>query len=492
MATLLQQAIDLAKAGNRQEAETVLHRVLADQPNNEVAWIWLSGVTRDKAVKVDALQKALALNPTNNLAKEGITRFGGTLSSAITSETEVPLTSPVLEEPPEVGEVDIESSFLAELTDDEPELPAFEPVADTPEPDSSLKVDADDSSDFGDFNFTFDDELDLTTDTAESTSETPADDAPFDWGTFDFEGDTPFNFDLDAPAETKSQEPTATDSGAFDFDFGDTSPPDLQPTASEPAASQSDDPFTNLFGDETAAESDTTFSWDDAPDFNFAEPETTATPTEEADAGVDIIARLGPAEATSNSEASIEASVDADSDSDFNFDVFDEPDLKFDDSDPKTVLKSTAIAKQKQQEQQGTLILVVALIILLVVLGAAMWVFDDVVGRYTVIPAPSELTRNADRPNSAGVSTVNFNGFPADRVRIQWARNNEAETCVTPGIGLAIDLGEAQPSIISNQVCSGDTCLFEKTDLTGVAQTQITIQYQCGSNAVITMFNDGP
>lgn len=69
----LNQAIDLAKAGHKDEAATLLRQVVAAQPVNQAAWLWLSAVTTEPAEASAALEQAKAIDPSHpslNRAKD--------------------------------------------------------------------------------------------------------------------------------------------------------------------------------------------------------------------------------------------------------------------------------------------------------------------------------------------------------------------------------------------------------------------------------------
>lgn len=59
----LQEAIDLAKAGRKVEARDALRRVVALQPVNQAAWLWLSAVAAEPAEAEAALVQARRINP---------------------------------------------------------------------------------------------------------------------------------------------------------------------------------------------------------------------------------------------------------------------------------------------------------------------------------------------------------------------------------------------------------------------------------------------
>ena len=68
--TTLEQAISLAKSGQKNEAREILRGLIALQPVNQAAWLWLSAVASDKAEAAAALAKAREIDPAHpSLAK---------------------------------------------------------------------------------------------------------------------------------------------------------------------------------------------------------------------------------------------------------------------------------------------------------------------------------------------------------------------------------------------------------------------------------------
>jgi hypothetical protein len=61
----LQHAIALAQAGERDRARALLREIVRDEPQSEVAWLWLSAVVDDPREQLDALERAQAINPAN-------------------------------------------------------------------------------------------------------------------------------------------------------------------------------------------------------------------------------------------------------------------------------------------------------------------------------------------------------------------------------------------------------------------------------------------
>jgi len=175
MTTLLQQAIELAKSGNRDDAEILIRQSLEENPNNEIAWMWLSGVTRDVLVKREALSRVLQLNPDNELARQGLARFG---MPEIEDETpeDIPPTEPTH------IDIKIDAPVAGAVEDIDHTATASEPLG---KADQEASVFSDMPDDF-DFDFDMDEPpvFDVDLDSLEE---------PFDASIS--EDDDPFNFD---------------------------------------------------------------------------------------------------------------------------------------------------------------------------------------------------------------------------------------------------------------------------------------------------------
>jgi tetratricopeptide (TPR) repeat protein len=61
----LQQGISAARAGQRREARDLLREVVAIDPRNVLAWMWLSGLLDGLDERIAACERALALDPGN-------------------------------------------------------------------------------------------------------------------------------------------------------------------------------------------------------------------------------------------------------------------------------------------------------------------------------------------------------------------------------------------------------------------------------------------
>lgn len=70
--SVLQQAIEDARAGRRDDAVRRLRQITADHPDNVDAWIWLGGTAPDAAEQRQALERALEIDPHNKRARQGL------------------------------------------------------------------------------------------------------------------------------------------------------------------------------------------------------------------------------------------------------------------------------------------------------------------------------------------------------------------------------------------------------------------------------------
>jgi twitching motility two-component system response regulator PilG len=71
-AELVQQAVSAAKIGNTAEARRLLVQLTQAEPDNETAWLWLSGVAESPQEALFCLDKVLELNPANERAKANL------------------------------------------------------------------------------------------------------------------------------------------------------------------------------------------------------------------------------------------------------------------------------------------------------------------------------------------------------------------------------------------------------------------------------------
>jgi hypothetical protein len=72
---LLQRGIAAARSGRCVEARQMLEQVVEADPNNEMGWLWLSGLVATNSQKRICLEQVLRSNPRNGYARAGIARL---------------------------------------------------------------------------------------------------------------------------------------------------------------------------------------------------------------------------------------------------------------------------------------------------------------------------------------------------------------------------------------------------------------------------------
>lgn len=72
---LLQLGIQAARQGNRAAARRLLLQVVDQDPNNELAWIWMASVAETVVERRNYLERVLEINPNNERAKQALSRL---------------------------------------------------------------------------------------------------------------------------------------------------------------------------------------------------------------------------------------------------------------------------------------------------------------------------------------------------------------------------------------------------------------------------------
>ncbi|SRR6266540_614787 len=67
---LLQRAIKAARAGHELTARDIFLQIVESEPQNEVAWMWLTGLLDDLDDRIDACEKVLEINSGNANARQ--------------------------------------------------------------------------------------------------------------------------------------------------------------------------------------------------------------------------------------------------------------------------------------------------------------------------------------------------------------------------------------------------------------------------------------
>src|SRR5215470_12061485 len=71
-ASLLTQAVDALRAGDKARARDLLGQAIRLNPADDRAWLWLSGAVETDDERRRCLERALQLNPRNEAARRGL------------------------------------------------------------------------------------------------------------------------------------------------------------------------------------------------------------------------------------------------------------------------------------------------------------------------------------------------------------------------------------------------------------------------------------
>jgi hypothetical protein len=82
MATSLELAISAIRSGRREEGRQLLNLLIQQNPNNELAWLWMSSVVENDEQRARCLYHVLAINPNNTIARQGLKVLGIVVSDS--------------------------------------------------------------------------------------------------------------------------------------------------------------------------------------------------------------------------------------------------------------------------------------------------------------------------------------------------------------------------------------------------------------------------
>ncbi|MFN8455624.1 MAG: hypothetical protein U0401_13320 [Anaerolineae bacterium] len=118
MATSLELAITAIRSGRKEEGRQLLNLLIQQNPNNEMAWLWMSSVVNNDEQRARCLYHVLAINPNNDLAQRGLQLLGIVVSDSrpvrIPRDSQpIPIQKPAPAEPfvPNIFEQGLEQSL---------------------------------------------------------------------------------------------------------------------------------------------------------------------------------------------------------------------------------------------------------------------------------------------------------------------------------------------------------------------------------------------
>jgi Tol biopolymer transport system component len=77
---ILDAAIELVRAGRKDEARQMLQRLIREDPKREMVWLWFVETLPEPAMRVAALRECLKHNPDSQHAREGLALLGASVT----------------------------------------------------------------------------------------------------------------------------------------------------------------------------------------------------------------------------------------------------------------------------------------------------------------------------------------------------------------------------------------------------------------------------
>jgi hypothetical protein len=134
--SILQLGIEAARDGNKEEARNLFRLLTRQEPNSAPAWLWLAGVAENREERQAALERVVAIDPTNEMAVKGLQALGVRSGSAEPPQAVVapPPLAPQPEAAPSNDDLDpfAELDALSDVMADAEPTARREPVAAAP------------------------------------------------------------------------------------------------------------------------------------------------------------------------------------------------------------------------------------------------------------------------------------------------------------------------------------------------------------------------
>ncbi|RMF81100.1 MAG: hypothetical protein D6737_06010 [Chloroflexi bacterium] len=96
---MVREGINAYRAGKKEEARTLLLKVVELDPRNEQGWLWLSGLLDSEEEQRICLENVLVINPNNEQARQGVKMLDQKLSGELDENTQLPSPSDSLVTP---------------------------------------------------------------------------------------------------------------------------------------------------------------------------------------------------------------------------------------------------------------------------------------------------------------------------------------------------------------------------------------------------------
>ena len=138
--SLLREGQEAARRGDNATARSFLSQVVEHDPDNEVAWLWLSGVVEDVEEQQICLENVLVINPDNTKARKGLEYLQSQVSATqadVTSDTPTYADAYEPSASDEMGSPQVEAQmpehYALQGVPGDQSLETSEPEFDTPE-----------------------------------------------------------------------------------------------------------------------------------------------------------------------------------------------------------------------------------------------------------------------------------------------------------------------------------------------------------------------
>ena len=108
---LLRQGVAALKMGDRALAINLLARAVRNDPQSELAWLYLAGAVTDPTQRRTCLERVLSLNPLNEAARQGLHGLGRAPAPAPAPApvAPIPATSTTMRLPPTPASLEIQT-----------------------------------------------------------------------------------------------------------------------------------------------------------------------------------------------------------------------------------------------------------------------------------------------------------------------------------------------------------------------------------------------